>query len=133
MMKKNKIASLLASFLVGAALFSPALASADSYQLSSFKPDSVNVETDANKVASSVVSIVVAAAAVLMFVYLLWGAIDMITAGGESDKFKKGIDKIKYAIIGLMVVAASWAVFQLVIYIAFGQDDLTIPTLGSSS
>ena len=27
----------------------------------------------------------------------------MITAGGESEKFKKGIDKIKYAVIGLMV------------------------------
>lgn len=133
MMKKTKISLLITSFFMGAMLLTPTLASAETYSLDSFKPSSVNVSSDPSHVASSAISVVVAAAAILMFVYLLWGAIDMITAGGESEKFKKGIDKIKYAVIGLMVVAASWAVFQLVLYIAFGQDDISIPTLSSTS
>lgn len=53
-------------------------------------------------------------AALLVLIYLLWGAISWITSNGDSAKVQKARDQITQAIIGLIVLAASTAIFMLV-------------------
>ena len=75
-------------------------------------------------------------AALLLLVYLLWGGIDWLTAGGDSGKVDAAVAKIRNALIGLVSVAASWAIFRLTLDIVFGLStsgnsvDLGIPNLG---
>lgn len=52
--------------------------------------------------------------ALLVLIYLLWGGIAWITAAGDSNKVSAARDKITQAIIGLIVLAASLAIFMLV-------------------
>lgn len=53
-------------------------------------------------------------AAILVFLYLIWGAIEWITSGGEKGKLEEARNKITNAILGIIVLAASTAIFVLV-------------------
>ena len=53
-------------------------------------------------------------AALATFFYMLWGAFDWITAGGESGKVESARKKITQAIIGLAVLASTAAIFLAV-------------------
>lgn len=54
-------------------------------------------------------------AAIACFVYLLWGGYLYITSSGEPSKTAQARDKIIYAAIGLLVVAAAFAIWRLVL------------------
>jgi hypothetical protein len=58
------------------------------------------------------VMFVVAGGAV--FAYLVWGAIDIITANGEKNRVENGRKKIVFAVMGLIVVAGAFAMWRLV-------------------
>lgn len=65
------------------------------------------------------------------FLYMLLGGFDWITAGGDKTKLQGARDKITNALIGLIVVAASWAVMVLVgNFVGIDFPDLKIPTIG---
>jgi hypothetical protein len=53
-------------------------------------------------------------AALLVFFYLIWGAFDWITSDGEKGKTEKARGKITGAIIGLLVLASTLAIFALI-------------------
>jgi hypothetical protein len=53
-------------------------------------------------------------AALLVLFYLIWGAIEWITAGGDQSKIQKGRDRIVQSIIGIIVLASTLALFGLV-------------------
>jgi len=57
-------------------------------------------------------------AAVSTLVFLIWGGISMITAGGDSGKFEKGRNRLVFSVIGMIVVASSYAVWRLIMHIA---------------
>jgi hypothetical protein len=67
----------------------------------------------------------------LAFVYLLLGGMTWITAGGDKTKLEKARDEITNAIIGIVVVAAAYAITTLIANF-FGLDirHLPIPTIG---
>jgi len=67
----------------------------------------------------------------LTFLYLLTGAVAWITSGGEKAKLEEARNKITNALVGLVIVAASYAVFALVGQF-FGLDvkALKIPSFG---
>jgi len=67
----------------------------------------------------------------LTFVFLIMGGFTWITAGGDKTKLEKARDEITHAIIGLIVVGASYALAALVANF-FGLDlkTLPIPTIG---
>lgn len=50
----------------------------------------------------------------LTFLYLLTGGVSWLTSGGDKSKLENARDKITNALIGLVVVAAAYAVFALV-------------------
>lgn len=69
--------------------------------------------TDFGGMINGVLSFVMVIAALLVFMYLIWGGIEWITSGGDKGKTESARNKITSAIIGLVVVAASYAILTL--------------------
>ncbi len=65
------------------------------------------------KLISALLNLVMVIAAILVFLYLIWGGIEWITSGGDKSKTEGARNKITAAVIGLIVLAASYAVLQL--------------------
>lgn len=84
-------------------------------------------------VINGVLSFVMVIAALLVLMYLIWGGIEWITSGGDKGKTESARNKITAAVIGLIVLAAAYAIFLLVIrFLGFeSTDDLfNVRTLG---
>lgn len=62
-------------------------------------------------------------AALLVFMYLIWGGIEWITSGGDKTKTESARNRITAAVVGLIVLAASWAILTLVLSF-LGAGDL---------
>jgi len=84
------------------------------------KPPQFKIE-DLGLFVSRAINIALMIAAILVFVYLVWGGIQWITSGGDKGKTEEARSRITAALIGLAVVAAAWAVMLLVQYF-FGLD-----------
>lgn len=65
------------------------------------------------KLISFVLRVVLAIGALLVFGYLVMGGIEYITSGGEKGKTESARNKITAAIVGLIILAASWAILNL--------------------
>lgn len=83
------------------------------------------------KLVSSIGGLLFIFAFFLTFLYLLMGGVSWLTSGGDKSKLENARDKITNALIGLVVVAAAYAVFALVGQF-FGLDikALKIPSFG---
>ncbi len=77
-------------------------------------------------------------AGMFLILYLLWGAFDWITSGGDKEKITKAQNKITNAFIGMFLIFV-----VLVVFVAFagnslgiirpngsGGFDIKLPTLG---
>ena len=64
---------------------------------------------------SNFVSAAFIIAAIAFFVYLVLGGIEWITSGGDKGKVESAKNRITAALIGLTIVAASYAIFILVV------------------
>lgn len=60
-------------------------------------------------------------AGLLVFAYLILGGIQWITSGGDKGKTEAARNKITAALVGLAIVASSYALMQVVAYF-FGID-----------
>jgi hypothetical protein len=78
---------------------------------------------------SQIVDIVLIIAGILVFFYLAWGGLNWIMSSGDKAKVEEARDRITQAIIGLGIVAASWAVFLLLNYF-FGLNLVKAPAPG---
>lgn len=58
---------------------------------------------------------------VITLLYFIWGAIDWITAGGDSGKLKSARDKMIHAFIGMFILAFSFIIVAVIDGIAFGD------------
>ena len=89
--------------------------------------------TDIGVLLKNVLSISLAAAAILAFAYLMWGAIDWLVSEGDQEKLKSAKNKITHALIGLAIMALVWLIWRLTIYflgigvISEGQVELDLP------
>ncbi len=72
---------------------------------------------------SSLLTLIMIIAAILVFLYLILGGIEWITSGGDKSKTESARNKITSAIIGLVVLAASWALLQFALNF-LGFDNL---------
>lgn len=70
---------------------------------------------------SKLVGLALIVAAILVFIYLVWGGLQWITSGGDKGKTEEARNRITAALVGLAIVAAAWAIIQLVSYF-FGID-----------
>lgn len=73
--------------------------------------------TNLGGVINSLLTIVMALAALAVFIYLIWGAFEWITSGGDKGKTESARNKITAAVIGLIVLAASYAILMLLLQI----------------
>jgi len=64
---------------------------------------------------SSILNVVMLVAALLVFAYMIWGGVEWITSGGDKNKAEGARNKLTAAIIGLVIIAASYAVVTLVV------------------
>ncbi len=60
-------------------------------------------------------------AGLLLFIYLVWGGIEWLTSGGDKGKIENARNKITNALIGVAIIAASYAVWTLALTF-FGID-----------
>jgi len=70
---------------------------------------------DIGSLINAVVSFVMVIAALLVFMYLIWGGIEWITSGGDKGKTESARNKITAAVLGLIVLAASYAILMLML------------------
>lgn len=65
-------------------------------------------------VLSGLISMIIIVSFLAAFFYLLWGGFQWITSGGDEAGIQAARQRIIHALIGLIVVVAVWALFQLV-------------------
>lgn len=58
---------------------------------------------------------------IAFFGFLVWGGVDWLTSGGDKTKIESAQKRISAALIGLAIVASSYAVYILVLDF-FGID-----------
>lgn len=67
---------------------------------------------------------------IFAFMYLIMGGTDWITSGGDKAKLEHAKDRITNAIIGLIIVAAAWALATLIgQFLGIDLKSLKLPTL----
>lgn len=95
-------------------------------QLATFK-----IQDDLGAYVSNIVGVFLTIAALAAFFFLVWGGIMWITAGGDKGKIEEARNRITQAVIGLTIVAVSWAIFLLLNYF-FGLNMAAGSSSGSS-
>jgi hypothetical protein len=55
--------------------------------------------------------------ATVALVLCLWGGFNMMTAGGDETKYKNGINILKKAAIGLVVIGGAWMLVSVVMWL----------------
>ncbi len=70
---------------------------------------------------SNIVSMAFIISGIAFFLILVWGGIDWLTSGGDKAKVEGASKRITSALIGLAIVAASFAIYKLVLDF-FGID-----------
>ena len=74
-----------------------------------------NIGTVMTVVARAIYAIFIIAAIIALF-FLIWGGIKWITSGGDKGKTESARNKITAAIVGLAIVASSYALMQIIAY-----------------
>jgi hypothetical protein len=77
--------------------------------------------TDIGVLISRVISVAFILAGILTFALLVMGGIEWLTSGGDKSKTESARNRITAAVVGLAIVAASWALMKLIAYF-FGVD-----------
>jgi Type IV secretion system pilin len=77
--------------------------------------------TDIGVLISRVISLAFIVAGILTFAFLVMGGIEWLTSGGDKGKTENARNRITAAVVGLAIVAASWALMKLIAYF-FGVD-----------
>ena len=62
---------------------------------------------------SGLMSGIMVIAALMAFLYLIWGAVEWITSAGDKSKLESARNRITQAVVGLIVLAATTALFIL--------------------
>lgn len=88
--------------------------------------------TNFGNMFSSILNVVMLIAALLVFAYMIWGGIEWITSGGDKGKAESARNKLTAAIIGLVIVASSYAVITLVVqFLGFNDFDDVFNNIGT--
>lgn len=130
---KTKFAALGTTTATYLMLASTAFAQADR-NLSPGQPSQgININTSPSTIITNGISIVFIIAILLVLFFLIWGAFDWITSGGDKEKVAGARKKILAALIGLVILALSFVIAQVagsILNIRF--NDLVLPRLDQS-
>ncbi|MBI3956090.1 hypothetical protein HY339_02445 [Candidatus Gottesmanbacteria bacterium] len=85
-------------------------------------------------ILSRVISGIFLLAFIIAFFYLITGAMYWITSAGDKTKLEEARNRITHSIIGIIVVAATWAIMVLTgQFLGLDFENLPIPTISSPS
>ena len=76
----------------------------------------VAINTDLGNFVSKTISAIILVAGLATFMYIVYGGISWIMAGGDKGKLEEARAKITNGIIGLAIVASAWAIYLLLDY-----------------
>ncbi|MBU1070987.1 pilin [Patescibacteria group bacterium] len=76
---------------------------------------------------SNMVSLGIIVASLAVFVFLVWGGIEWITAGGDKAKTELAQKRLTGAVTGLAIVVASWAIWKILLYFFGISGDVCNP------
>ncbi len=80
-------------------------------------------------------NVIITVGAIIVIFMFLWGAIEWITAGGDSGKIQSAQKRLTHAALGLFLLVMSFAIIEYISYIFFDGEfnilNLTLPTVGS--
>lgn len=78
--------------------------------------------TDIGTLINGALSFIMVIAALLVFMYLIMGGIEWITSGGDKTKTEGARNKITAAVVGLIILAASYAILLIILnFLGFGN------------
>lgn len=60
-----------------------------------------------------------------LLIFLIWGGIDLLSSEGDQEKFKNAKNKITHALMGMGLLAGSFAVVKI-LHTVFGFDILNL-------
>ena len=84
----------------------------ENYDANAIRPDvNLGKTPSIDSLVGSVITWVEIAAGVVAITYLIFSGFTYLTAGGNADAAKKGSQGILYSIIGLIIIALSYAIF----------------------
>ncbi len=87
---------------------------------------------DVGSVINFVLRIVMIISILLVFGYLIWGAFEWIVSGGDKTKTEAARNKIISAVVGLIIVASSYAAFLLILrFIGFKDLNDALRNVGT--
>ncbi len=92
--------------------------------------------TDLGSFLSNTFPLIMYLAATLMIFWAFWGVFEYIFAGGNKDSLKNARKRITYAIVGFLLVAASfviWEYVQTVFPQRLPNGVRTIPTINTGT
>jgi len=113
----KKIVSLFSSAVATLTLATPVFAQAN---IGISQPEQVRI-TDLGRLISTGISVAIILAGILVFVFLVWGGLEWIMSGGDKGKVEAARGRIVNALIGLAIIAASWALIRIITYF-FGVE-----------
>jgi len=108
-MKKLAKIGLAVATLAGSAQFAMAQINAGEIQAVPLLNNNLSV------LITNLVNFILIIAGILAVLYLVWGGITYITAGGDAEKAGKGRTAITNAIIGIIIIMASFAIYKAVV------------------
>ncbi len=79
------------------------------------QPSNVKIN-DVGVLLSSFIGAALLLSALLVFGYLVLGGVQWITSGGDKGKTESARNKITAALVGLAIVASSYALMQIIAY-----------------
>ncbi len=85
----------------------------------------------ANELVNDLFKVIMIFAVILVFAYLVLGGFQYIMSGGEKGKTEQARNKITSAIIGLIIVASSYAILTIVLNFIGFRDVSGMLRIGS--
>ena len=70
---------------------------------------------DLEDLITKIVNVILVVVGIVAVLYLIYGGITYVTAGGDAEKAGKGRTTITNAIIGIVIIAASLAIYNYVV------------------
>ena len=130
--RKVRLAAIATAGTAGGLLTSAQFALAQAPTVGTIGSIPVPTDTSLTNIINSMITIILIVAGILAVMYLVYGGIIYITAGGDAEKAGKGRTAITNAIIGIVIIVASFAIYNAAIKIGRGEapDTYDSPTDG---
>jgi len=71
--------------------------------------------TNIGQMVENVITVSLSISAILVLLFIIWGAIDLISSQGDKQQYEGARNKITYAIVGLAIVALAWASWIIIL------------------